>query len=33
MGKVCREISTSLESKIKPFEVKELRLNFQPINR
>ncbi|OII73640.1 uncharacterized protein cubi_03438 [Cryptosporidium ubiquitum] len=33
MGKICREISGSLESKIKPFEVKELKLNFQPINK
>lgn len=33
MEKICREVSGSLESKIKPFEIKELKLNFQPINK
>ncbi|TRY50208.1 PX domain containing protein [Cryptosporidium tyzzeri] len=33
MGRICKEISVSLESKIKPFEIKELKLNFQPINK
>ncbi|KAJ1615030.1 hypothetical protein OIY81_39 [Cryptosporidium canis] len=32
MEKVCKEISVSLESKINPLEMKELKQDFQPID-